>query len=1022
MVSVRDIFSKKGGKLKKYILVIMLLLMLCPQALAAEGVRIEMPDNVVSGEIFQVKLIIDDPLVKELTKTIDLTTYGNIMLKWPYDQYEPNEIEYAGQDELVFDAIMFSGVREDDELATLSFQFYGDTDEMYEKYPDWGTYYGDICKVSKQVYASPVSFYAELPDVPDGDFKTENWDKLSWTPSFSYRMDPDANHFYVPLQSYSGSFSRGRCYGPINDDYLLCKFIPKEYLTNPEEGMEVSSYSYGTFGEKGTSEGYYTYTVTKSEHTKYNDNGDPYEVYTVSASYTYEIVINDFLLYNGALSKVMQDQEDPDAFAGETLDEFHKIVLSQRYTSVGSAGGSYPSTFETNLPTSGPETIYITGSVSDADGNPLPYVKLKAKVKEEFFTGRTDEHGDFQMPISIKLDEDENDVEVSFIVTFSYERDDKNYFEVYDLGRNGYQIVWYYQKLSIIDKGDVEIHVRLDGSGGRDGESSTGDLADLKSLGVIYSHTAEAVDFCITDLGANISYKLPVEVLVGNDDEDTLYSPGRSVIFISSNDAGYSNSNRPKNREYHEFAHHLMFATYGDWTKGSKVEGNANHDGFLNPNTGDSFEEGFAEFMALVMSDKWGDSNPADGQTKSDVYASFGSLENNYHPWDGKGYDEEFAVASLLWDMYDSNNDNGDSLTMSVENIWSVLKVQRNDFYDYYVAFKEANPSKADEIDKLFIEHGFFIDTTEGNSLRDDFEGFRDGNNNGRYDVGEFFFDLGCFNSTSEIEYKKGMIIGKAANYERMNRSTAVRLDGAYLKVKDDEVNQYRVKVHYLDSGYGNDYEYVVDLRDGLLYVQPLPSDVPALISIEPYSVEYTAEDVYSISNQELISKLEEPDEYFDEHKFSLESTGVTGDMEYVVYKDTEPTYAYEGDLGTEIDVKISGADSDDDKGLPLLWLLPIIIIVVIIGVVAGAGVLILKKTGNKTKAQELIKKGSHEFSEKGMPAIKEAGKKAAEYTAKGAEFAAHQTKEGYEKAKPHMKKAQEDIKKKIDEAKEKKK
>ncbi len=644
-------------------------------------------------------------------------------------------------------------------------------------------------------------------------------------------------------------------------------------------------------------------------------------------------------------------------------------------------------------------------------------MELQAKVKGETFIGRTDEHGDFQMPLSIELDEKETDVKMDFWVIFSYERDDKNYFKVYDLAGSNYKGVWYYQELAIINHENVEVHVRLDGSPGRDRESSTGNLADMKSLGVIYAHTAEAVDFCIIDLGANISYKLPVEVLVGNNNDDTLYSPGSSRILISSNDAGYSNSNRPKNREYHEFAHHLMYATYGGWTPGSNVAGTANHDGFLNPNTGDSYEEGFAEFMALVMSDKWGDSNPSDGQTKSDIYASFGSLENNYRPWDSRGYLEEFAVASLLWDMYDSNNDNGDSITMSLDNIWSVLKVQRNDFYDYYVAFKEANPSKADEIDKLFIAHGFFIDTTEGNGLRDHFEGFRDANNNRRYDAGEFFFDLGCLNSTSEIEYKKGMVVGKAANYDRMNRSSAVRVDGAYLKVRDEEVNQYLVKVHYLELGYGNDYEYVVDLRDGLLYVQPLPSDVPAQITIEPYSVEYTAEETYTISNQELISKLEEPDEYFDEHKFSLENTGATGDMEYVIYKDTEPTYAYEGDLGTEIDVKISDEGPDDDGGLSLFWLLPVIII----GAVAGAGVLLLKKAGNREKAQELIKKGSHEFSEKGVPAIKEAGRKAAEYTAKGAEFAAHQTKKGYEKAKPHMKKAQEGITKKIDESKEKK-
>jgi F0F1-type ATP synthase epsilon subunit len=344
-----------------------------------------------------------------------------------------------------------------------------------------------------------------------------------------------------------------------------------------------------------------------------------------------------------------------------------------------------------------------------------------------------------------------------------------------------------------------------------------------------------------------------------------------------------------------------------------------------------------------------------------------------------------------------------------------VIKVQRTDFYDHYVAFKEANPSKAAEIDKLFVEHGFFVDTIEGNGVRDRFEGFRDANNNRRYDVGEVFFDLGCLNSTSEIEYRKGMVIGKAANYERLNRSSAVRLDGAYLKVKDDEVSQYLVKVHYLESGYGEDYEYVVDLRDGLVYVQPLPGDVEAEISIEPYSVEYVAEDIYSISNQELISKLEVPDEYFAEHKFSLEKTGATGDLEYVVYKDTDPSYAYEGDRGQDVDVKISDAEpgAEGKKGFPLVWLVLIPIL--------GAGAFFLRKGDNREKAQVLIKKGSQEVNEKGLPAIKQASKKAAEYTAKGAEYAAQQAKEGYEKAKPQIKKAQEDIKKKIDQSKEKK-
>ena len=400
-----------------------------------------------------------------------------------------------------------------------------------------------------------------------------------------------------------------------------------------------------------------------------------------------------------------------------------------------------------------------------------------------------------------------------------------------------------------------------------------------------------------------------------------------------------------------------MYATYGGWTGGSNVSGTVNHNGFLNPNTGDSFDEGFAEFIALAISDKYGDSNPADGVTKPDIYASFGSLENNYRPWDSRGYAEELSVASLLWDMSDPNNDEEDSITMSLENIWSVLKVQRNDFYDYYLAFKQANPSKAADIDRLFTEHGFFADTTQGNGKRDSFEGFIDANNNGAYDIGEHFFDLGCFNSTTEIQYRKGMVIGRAAHHERLNRSVAVRMDGAYLKVSDKEVKQYLVKVHYTEPGKGDDYEYVVDLRDSLLYVQPLPGNVEADISILPYSVEYTAQESYTISNQELASRLEEPGEYFGSHTFSLRKTGIVGDMPYETYRDTDPIYAYEGDLGEEFDMDIADITDIDssDRKFPLMWLiLPIM----------GAGIVVIGK--KNARVGELSKKGLSEFNEKG--------------------------------------------------------
>jgi len=1029
----------------------LLLILLSAPVSANDKVRIEMPDNVVSGEAFKVVLVIEDPQLRELAHTVVVRTEGkgDITLRRSGDEYEPFEMVYSGEEKVVFDAVMFSGMRPEDEECTLSFQFLGDTAEMKEKYPDLNIYDANLGKVSKKIKASPVSFSAELPETPDGRFEFENWDKVSFTPVFRYY--DMSNDFYAELRNYRGDMGRSICYVP-EQNALIARYIPKDYLYNPPEDTKVYKYDYGTFGAEGSSEGYYMVTITKDLAWEDFDSatGERFNVYDLRVSYQYEVLVNNFQYYSGTIFKTVRTEEAAvDDRVKETVEEFHKIVLSQKYTPLSMGSGSYPSVYEPQLPASDEQTIYcIGGTVADADGNPMPFAELQANVKGQEFRGRTDENGDFRLPLALELDEDENDVKVDFWVIFSYERNGKNYFKLYSLQGNSYRDVYLYNELRLLDKQNVEVHLRLDGSPNPQMASSTGQLADIKSISVIYSHMHEAVDFALTVLETDPDYKLPVEVYVGNANGDTLYSPGNSYILISGNDAGYSSSNRPKNREYHEFAHHIMYATYGDWPEGSNSSDSINHDGFLNPNTADSYTEGFAEFMALAMSDRYGDTNPADGTgTKSDIYASFGSLDNNYRPWDARGYLEEFAVASLLWDMYDSNNDKGDSLTMSIDDIWAVLKVNRADFYEYYLAFRQANSKKASDIDKLFIEHGFFVHTTEGNKQHDRFEGFRDANNNRRYDQGEFYFDLGCLNSTGEVQYKSGMKIGKAANYERSNRTSAGRIDGAYLKVEDDKVRQYLVKVHYSDPGAGTDYEYVVDLREGLLYVQPLPEDVSAEFTIVPYSVEYSAETPCTITNEELNAKLEEPGEYFAAHEFDLKKTGVTGDTPYVTYRDTEPTYAYEGDLGKEVEISTEAlaleSKNSSDKS-SFMWLL-------ILPVLGGGAFLALKKKGNgksseggsgntdsgkngntigsakkalKTAgrgADVFARKEARELREKGVPVLKETGKMAVELTVKGVDTLLRTTEEGIEKAKPHLKKAQEEVTRKIEEVKEKK-
>jgi hypothetical protein len=539
----------------------------------------------------------------------------------------------------------------------------------------------------------------------------------------------------------------------------------------------------------------------------------------------------------------------------------------------------------------------IYGTIADADNNPMPYMRLEVLANNKRFQGATSESGDFKIELT-GLEIGDKPLKADMAAFFDYVRDGKNFFAIkfIDVTTGSYKNVFVGKSFNLTEQNN-EVHLVFDDTA--DSSIFTSKTVrrydQIKSLSVMYYHFHESVDFALTKLNANIDYKLPVEVWVGNNNSKTLYSPDNSEILISMSDSTYSSSNRPKNREYHEFAHHIMYSEYGSWPAGRLNADVKNHDGFLNPNTGDSYLEGFAEFMALAISKENGDKTP-------EIYASFGSMENNYKPWDSKGYAEELAVASLLWDLYDSKNERGDSVTLSLEDIWKVIKVNRKDFYEYYSAFKQQYPNQ--NIDELFISHGFFADTDLGNKKRDSFEGFKDGNSNKAYDIGEFFADYSA-DSIALLKYTKGMIIGRAANYDRINRTSAVRLDNAYIRVANPEVRWYIVKVDYSDSSL-EDYSYAVDVRDGLIYVQPLPSGYDARITITPESQDYTAEQPYSVSATELTEKVFSADKgYFAEHDFKLKPTGKKLDVKYYLADEQEPTYAYEGDLGDKQGVQL---------------------------------------------------------------------------------------------------------------------
>jgi hypothetical protein len=501
-----------------------------------------------------------------------------------------------------------------------------------------------------------------------------------------------------------------------------------------------------------------------------------------------------------------------------------------------------------------------------------------------------------------------------------------------------------------------------------------------------------------------VDYKLPVDVYVGNNQGDTLYSPTDSDILISAADASFSSSNRPKNREYHEFGHHLMYAEYLDWPSGRKLPGVKNHDGFLNPNTGDSYLEGFAEFYALAVSKEVGDKTP-------DIYASFGSLENNYVPWDSQGKLEEFAVASLLWDMYDSVNEKGDGLTFSLDEIWAVLKVKRADFYEYYKAFKETYPKKSKEIDELFILHGFFADTTVGNKVVDNFEPWKWTNQAANQ---YFFVDLGALNSTQEIQYKAGMDIGKAANYERFNRSSAVRVENAFLAVEDKNAAYYTVKVHYNNPSLGKDYEYDVDVREGRIYLNPLPGSADATITVVADSEYYTTAKPFTITSFELSSKvnaIKEDKGYFAQHRFEVKPISGKKEPGIELFNNAPLTYKYEGDIGElgespdESEINLSGLAST---------LMSIFILLLAGGMVCVLGYFALKTKENREKTWNILKAIFSALKSFTIKVLIPIVKLVAKGIWWGVKKAVELTKLLFNKSKPHIKKLHEKVKEKI--------
>jgi hypothetical protein len=144
-----------------------------------------------------------------------------------------------------------------------------------------------------------------------------------------------------------------------------------------------------------------------------------------------------------------------------------------------------------------------------------------------------------------------------------------------------------------------------------------------------------------------------------------------SAAYLCDNKSALESPDAPVNREWHELGHYLMFQLYPDpYTNPVGI----NHRGYLNVNTNDSIIEGFAEFVAMLIYEHYGEPRPYIHPIGTSKY----NLEVDYKVW-GRGIQEEFAVAGILWDIHDSGVETNhgfylNGTVVQTTNLWSGLK------------------------------------------------------------------------------------------------------------------------------------------------------------------------------------------------------------------------------------------------------------------------------------------------------------------------------------------------------------
>lgn len=273
-------------------------------------------------------------------------------------------------------------------------------------------------------------------------------------------------------------------------------------------------------------------------------------------------------------------------------------------------------------------------------------------------------------------------------------------------------------------------------------------------LAVIYRNLRLAARFTRDELGLSV---LPVVVQAFSTSPTSwAATPGQPTIRFAGDDTWYNpvfiggrirGGNRPTNREFHEYGHHVMWLSALGLAP-FEIPGD-NHGGLTNSTSADSWVEGFAVFLGAAMADRMLD---AGERTRAGLYrigGTFVDLNRIYsldHPFQAGRQlvsaspalwgMEDLVVGSLLWDLHSGRVPPRPPLNAYVPTITSyhhpypwVTNVHR--LYETLLAYGASRPAELDatNVTARFVQGGYYDDLTPTAPAADQ--------GNGRFDPGE---------------------------------------------------------------------------------------------------------------------------------------------------------------------------------------------------------------------------------------------------------------------------------------------